>query len=462
MSRKLQPASQTSQEPPHWLFSNNSTAPSAQFGSNDLPSATMAKKDKKTKKEVADSTSASSAPPAQLMDLVETFLSDQGFDNAHREFQKHRAKKGWKSTHTGKSKAKEHHSLASVFQTWETFTSKDTTPVTVTQTVTKVSSSDSDSDSDSGSDDSSSSESSDSDSDDVAMADAPAADESSSDSSDSSDSSSESEGEDEKVVAPAPTKKAAATVNPKKRKVESDSSSSSSSSSDEDMADSTAANKKPLAKKAKTSDSSDESSSSSSSSESSDESSEEEIEKTTKGKKQVEADSDSSESSSDSESSESDSESEDEVEVAAKVALPDSDSSSSESESDDEKPKTAVTGAGSDTSATLEKASPDFATLSTSAPLPPDPSLVSTNNRGKGGAKKTQNVPFSRIRKDVVVDPRLLSNAYVAHGYGERAHQDLIVTKGKGFTKEKNKKKRGAYKGGALDVHVTRSIKFDD
>jgi len=35
------------------------------------------------------------------------------------------------------------------------------------------------------------------------------------------------------------------------------------------------------------------------------------------------------------------------------------------------------------------------------------------------------------------------------------------VTKGKGFTKEKNKKKRGSYRGGVIDVEGSKSIKFD-
>lgn len=36
--------------------------------------------------------------------------------------------------------------------------------------------------------------------------------------------------------------------------------------------------------------------------------------------------------------------------------------------------------------------------------------------------------------------------------YGEKAHQDLIVTRGAGFRKEKNKKKRGSYRGGEITV----------
>lgn len=36
--------------------------------------------------------------------------------------------------------------------------------------------------------------------------------------------------------------------------------------------------------------------------------------------------------------------------------------------------------------------------------------------------------------------------------YGEKASADLIVTRGSGFRKEKNKKKRGSYRGGEITV----------
>ena len=70
-------------------------------------------------------------------------------------------------------------------------------------------------------------------------------------------------------------------------------------------------------------------------------------------------------------------------------------------------------------------------------------------------------VPFSRIPADQKVDPRFASNEYVSYDYADKAHRDLIVTKGKGFTKEKNKKKRGSYRGGQIDFGV-KGIKFDD
>ena len=46
-----------------------------------------------------------------------------------------------------------------------------------------------------------------------------------------------------------------------------------------------------------------------------------------------------------------------------------------------------------------------------------------------------------------------------ANDYGEQASRDLIVTRGDGFRKEKNKKKRGSYRGGLIDTS-SHSIKF--
>jgi hypothetical protein len=56
---------------------------------------------------------------------------------------------------------------------------------------------------------------------------------------------------------------------------------------------------------------------------------------------------------------------------------------------------------------------------------------------------KKDHVPFSRIPTGQRIDPKFSSNEYVSYDYADRAYQDLSVTKGKGFTKEKNKKKRG-------------------
>ena len=77
---------------------------------------------------------------------------------------------------------------------------------------------------------------------------------------------------------------------------------------------------------------------------------------------------------------------------------------------------------------------------------------------GKGQPRKT-NTPFSRIKVDEIkfVDERLKDNTFgsrkaASNDYGARASADLIVTRGASFRKEKNKKKRGSYRGGDITV----------
>jgi hypothetical protein len=66
------------------------------------------------------------------------------------------------------------------------------------------------------------------------------------------------------------------------------------------------------------------------------------------------------------------------------------------------------------------------------------------------------------VPKDTHVDAKFADNRYRSYDYADSAHQDLIVTKGKGFTKEKNKKKRGSYRGGKIDTEGRKGIKFED
>jgi hypothetical protein len=94
-------------------------------------------------------------------------------------------------------------------------------------------------------------------------------------------------------------------------------------------------------------------------------------------------------------------------------------------------------------------------------PVPEVSASASKSAATPSSGKKDPVIPFSRIPKDQYVDPRFASNEYQSYDYADRAHRDLIVTKGKGFTKEKNKKKRGSYRGGAIDL-TPKGIKFDD
>ena len=81
--------------------------------------------------------------------------------------------------------------------------------------------------------------------------------------------------------------------------------------------------------------------------------------------------------------------------------------------------------------------------------------------KGKGQPRKA-NAPFSRFKVDEVkfADERLRDNTFESRGaragdYGAKANADLIVTRGAGFRKEKNKKKRGSYRGGEITVRQT-------
>ncbi|KAI8901100.1 SRP40, C-terminal domain-containing protein, partial [Globomyces pollinis-pini] len=75
---------------------------------------------------------------------------------------------------------------------------------------------------------------------------------------------------------------------------------------------------------------------------------------------------------------------------------------------------------------------------------------------------------FSRIFRDkfdfsseVLKDNTFMGKGGAEGSYGHKAHMDLIVTRGKGFRKEKDKKKRGSYRGGRIDFE-SHSFKFDN
>ena len=91
-------------------------------------------------------------------------------------------------------------------------------------------------------------------------------------------------------------------------------------------------------------------------------------------------------------------------------------------------------------------------------PFPTSPDDEAVINASKR-VKKIRKTPFHRVPSDTEVDPKLASNAYRGHDYGDRAHEVLSVTRGKDFTKAKNKKK-GHYRGGAIDISGGRAVKF--
>ena len=65
--------------------------------------------------------------------------------------------------------------------------------------------------------------------------------------------------------------------------------------------------------------------------------------------------------------------------------------------------------------------------------------------------------------KVVFKDERLKDNTYkngMSGTYADKASEKLLPTRGKSFKQEKNKKKRGSYRGGSIDTSGVHSIKF--
>jgi len=90
-----------------------------------------------------------------------------------------------------------------------------------------------------------------------------------------------------------------------------------------------------------------------------------------------------------------------------------------------------------------------------------------TQKSKKKQKKGEKNAPFRRVVSEEVEVPDVLQdNSFDAKinaqgDWGEKANNDLRFTRGKSFRHEKTKKKRGSYKGGAINTSVS-SIKFDD
>ena len=96
--------------------------------------------------------------------------------------------------------------------------------------------------------------------------------------------------------------------------------------------------------------------------------------------------------------------------------------------------------------------------VTTSTILQPKTPNLHKKGNTEGQPRKI-NTPFSRIKADEIkfADDRLKDNTFqsrkaTANDYGTKASADLIVTRGASFRKEKNKKKRGSYRGGDITV----------
>ena len=70
----------------------------------------------------------------------------------------------------------------------------------------------------------------------------------------------------------------------------------------------------------------------------------------------------------------------------------------------------------------------------------------------------------SALRLNWIVLDAFRDNTYEGtfgeNGFGAKASADLLKTQGKGVRHEKNKKKRGSYRGGAIDISAVNSTKM--
>jgi hypothetical protein len=141
--------------------------------------------------------------------------------------------------------------------------------------------------------------------------------------------------------------------------------------------------------------------------------------------------------------------------LAALVQAPSSDSSATIN-GDSKKPSASISAASEASSATSSESSDsDSESPSKSSPKKP---VVEKTKKKHEGAKQT---PLAALSANVTEDS-YISNKYQNYDYAERAYKDLSITRGKGFTKEKNKKKRGSYRGGAIDTSGGKGFKFED
>lgn len=175
----------------------------------------------------------------------------------------------------------------------------------------------------------------------------------------------------------------------------------------------------------------------------------------------VSSSSDSSASSSSSDSSSSDSSSESEAEVR-KIAQPNGTAASAAKRKAESDGSSDESSSSDSSSSSSDDAEPPSKVAKVTAPLP---TPRSTPIASPAATIKEQPKRFQRVDPTKVVfkDDRLRDNAYrngLAGTYADKANEDLLPTRGKSFKQEKNKKKRGSYRGGSIDTSGVHSFKF--
>ena len=93
--------------------------------------------------------------------------------------------------------------------------------------------------------------------------------------------------------------------------------------------------------------------------------------------------------------------------------------------------------------------------------------VIEENSNGYDDqSKSTEKKRFQRVDEEKALQKAIVAdNRYEAvfgsGGYGAKANEKLKTVRGKDFRHEKTKKKRGSYRGGAIDEGAVRSVDFD-
>lgn len=148
-----------------------------------------------------------------------------------------------------------------------------------------------------------------------------------------------------------------------------------------------------------------------------------------------------------------------EEEAKSKKRARDSSSSSSSSSSSDSSSSSSSDSSSSSSSSEEEERAPKKAAVS-----PPSPKSAERKKKTPTSAKMFKRIDESKVQF-LSEDQRVLDNSYQSafgrSGWGGDAAAHLIKVKGKDFRHEKTKKKRGSYRGGAIDINQVSSVRFD-
>lgn len=145
-------------------------------------------------------------------------------------------------------------------------------------------------------------------------------------------------------------------------------------------------------------------------------------------------------------------------------ALATSSDSSATINGDSKKPSANASPASISSSITSTSSSSSSSGLDAVAPVKESkatPSVITEAVKAKRPSKGAKPTPLAELSEAAGADTHP-SNEYQSYEYANKAYKDLSVTRGKGFKREKDKKKRGSYRGGAIDTSGGRSFKFED